>query len=372
MNNAFHIVLADETTARFGGYPPVIDSRSMFPVPSDTVTGFKFDKEYLNITNERGVFYYSGDMLPHRVLCKNIFQHDQFLFRIILTECIRPFRKSDEFLLDFLADHFERALTQIQLSNTSTDNGLPTLLSEGIESGKINRLAIEKELAKLNWSYTDIYRIAIIRISSEDLYISSLHYFALFFMQSFPGTFAFEYQNTILVLANETKKGLLTAYSDQLSILVRENNFRVGISNFAKDISNIQILYRQAEIALSIGLAEKPMEWIHWFSRYTLHYIYNMLTYNTDMGQLYSPIYYRLERYDAENNTSYLETLRVYLEQNQNTVQAAKALFIQRSTMIYRLKRIREIANNNLEDPDDLLLLYLTFSMIRFFSRKTD
>ena len=47
-----------------------------------------------------------------------------------------------------------------------------------------------------------------------------------------------------------------------------------------------------------------------------------------------------------------------------NAVQAAKELFIQRSTMIYRLKRIREIADNDLEDRNDLLHLYLTVSII--------
>ena len=106
------------------------------------------------------------------------------------------------------------------------------------------------------------------------------------------------------------------------------------------------------------------MEWIHWFPRYTLQYIYNMLTENSELGHLYSPIYYRLEQYDKENGTSYLETLRVYLNCRMNTVQAAKELFIQRSTMIYRLKRIREIGDTDLENTDELLHLYLTFSII--------
>ena len=117
-------------------------------------------------------------------------------------------------------------------------------------------------------------------------------------------------------------------------------------------------------MALTIGLMEKPMEWIHWFSRYTLQYIYNMLANNTELGHLYSPVYYRLKRYDKENGTSYLKTLREYLNCYQNTAQAAKNLFIQRSTMIYRLKRIREIADNDLTGRDDLLHLYLTFSII--------
>ncbi len=363
MNNNFMIIFENETNIAFGGYDD-FHGDDQFAISQDIISFFKYDKEYQKITTKKEVFYYNGDALPHRVLCKNIFRNDQFLFRIILTECIRPFRRSDEVLLDYLSDHVIHSLQQMNIPDNASNEGLPKLFSEAIETRMINRQAIESELRKLSWSYTDTFRVASIHASSDDLYLSTLSYFSLEIMNLFPGTFAFQNQDQIIVIINETKAGPVETYADRLSVFVRENNFRVGVSNFTDDIYKFQTLHRQAEMALTIGLTEKPMEWIHWFSRYTLQYIYNMLTSNSDLGQLYSPIYYRLERYDKENGSSYLETLRVYLNCNMNAVQAAKELYIQRSTMIYRLKRIREIADNDLETRDDLLHLYLTFSII--------
>lgn len=363
MNNTFSIVFENEANILHGGYHQT-SAEQNFAMPSDIISYFKYDKDYQKIVDEREVFYYEGDILPHRVLCKNIFLNDVFLFRIILTECIRPFRKSDEYLLEFLSEFFTRFLQQSILQNPSAGDGLSRLLAENIETGKSNHKALESELRKLSWRTSHTYRIASVHASSGDLAISSLSYFSYEIMRSFPGTYAFQYQDQIVMLINETLAGSIDTFSHDLGVFVRENNFRIGISNFTDDVYAIQTMYRQAEMALVIGLSERPMEWIHRFSNYTLQYIYNLLTSNSDLGQLYSPIYYRLERYDKENGSSYLETLRVYLNCNMNAVQAAKKLFIQRSTMIYRLKRIREITNNDLEDSNDLLHLYLTFSII--------
>ncbi|MBR3244117.1 MAG: helix-turn-helix domain-containing protein [Parasporobacterium sp.] len=363
MNNNYKIICENETNIRYGGYHHSGPDKD-FAILPDIINFFKYDRDYQKIVNEKDVFYYAGDVLPHRVLCKNIFLHGSFAVRIILTECIRPFRSSDEILLEFLSAHFQRVLEQLFFRPNESENNLVRLLTESIETGKVNRKAFKSELHRISWEETQTYRVASIHASSDDLFISTLSYYPAEVMRTFPHTFAFRYQDTILLIINETKAGSLENFSDKLSVFVRENNFRVGISNFAEGLFLFQMMYRQAEMALSIGLGERPMEWIHWFSRYTLDYIFNILINDSDLGQLYSPIYYRLERYDKENGSEYLKTLRVYLECRMNAVQAAKELCIQRSTMIYRLKRIREIADNDLEKGDDVLHLYLTFSII--------
>lgn len=366
MDNAFRMIFQNDINIRDGGYTTPVSSEDNYSISTEVISLFKYDKDYQRISEERDVFYYDGEMLPHLVLCKNIFRDDQFLFRIIITECSRSFRKTDEILLDILSEFYQKSLYLDFPQNSLLSIGLASLLTETIESGTSNRPGIESELRKLAWAYNDTYRIASIHVSQDDILLSTLHYYSYEAAKLFPKACAFPFQDSIIVVINETRIGSLERYTEKLSFFVRENNFRIGISNFSDDISKIQILYRQAEVALTIGMSEKPMEWIHWFSRYTLQYIYNMLTSNSELGQLYSPIYYRLERYDKENATSYLETLRVYLDSGMNAVQAAKELFIQRSTMIYRLKRIREISENELEDRNDLLHLYLTFSIIEW------
>lgn len=47
-----------------------------------------------------------------------------------------------------------------------------------------------------------------------------------------------------------------------------------------------------------------------------------------------------------------------------NAVKAAKELFIHRSTFLYRMAHIKELVQIDLEEPDQLLYLLLTYRLL--------
>ena len=69
-----------------------------------------------------------------------------------------------------------------------------------------------------------------------------------------------------------------------------------------------------------------------------------------------------LARSDQAHETSYLETTRQYVKNRFNAVKTANALFIHRSTFLYRLERMKSQFGLNLED-ENLSLLHLTLSL---------
>lgn len=66
-----------------------------------------------------------------------------------------------------------------------------------------------------------------------------------------------------------------------------------------------------------------------------------------------------LLRYDQAHSSELVETLSAFLECGANQEQTSRALTIHRSTLKYRLKRIREISGFDLNDPDSHLHLHL-------------
>ncbi len=362
MSSDFRIIFQNQINWKYAGY----EESTLGPGASigpDYMDYFKYDRDYQKITYAREVFCYEADVLPHKVMCRNIFLNDRFLFRIIITECIRPFRDSDRVLLEQLSEYILRSLSRFTFHSSFSESTLSGIIIKKLESGKISRLAAESELRKFHWEKDDTYFVLSIHVGEDDLMISSLNFHASEIINRFPETYAFVYKDTIAAVVNESRAGEMDTYFENFRVFIRENNFRVGISNDSDDFYSVQKMYKQAEIAHMIGQEEKPTEWIHWFSGYTMSYIFRLLG-DTELGELYSPIYYSLQKYDSRNDTSYLETLRVYLECGMNTVQAARALYIQRSTMIYRLKRIREITGKDLNDNKDILHLHLTFAII--------
>jgi sugar diacid utilization regulator len=67
----------------------------------------------------------------------------------------------------------------------------------------------------------------------------------------------------------------------------------------------------------------------------------------------------RLLDYDAEKRTDLVETLTRYLEHGGNYDATARAVAVHRSTLKYRLQRIREISGHDLTDPDTQFNLQL-------------
>ena len=66
-----------------------------------------------------------------------------------------------------------------------------------------------------------------------------------------------------------------------------------------------------------------------------------------------------LRAYDAERRTELVATLRAYFEAGYNLTRAAQALNVHANTVVYRLRRVRELTGRDPHDPDDLLLLSL-------------
>ena len=67
----------------------------------------------------------------------------------------------------------------------------------------------------------------------------------------------------------------------------------------------------------------------------------------------------RLKQHDEKSPVSYIETLRVYLDNNMSVTKATAKLFINRSTLIERLSRIKRELNCDLEDPDERLRIQI-------------
>ena len=65
----------------------------------------------------------------------------------------------------------------------------------------------------------------------------------------------------------------------------------------------------------------------------------------------------KLKAHDEASQVSYLETLRVYLDNNLSVTRTAAALYLHRSTLLDRLAHITQMLGRDLKDPDFCLTL---------------
>lgn len=74
----------------------------------------------------------------------------------------------------------------------------------------------------------------------------------------------------------------------------------------------------------------------------------------------------RLEREDREKGTEFYKSLKEYLLSGNNVNLSAKRLFIHRNTMVYRLSKIHELIETDINQPDSARRLLLTMFLREF------
>ena len=72
-----------------------------------------------------------------------------------------------------------------------------------------------------------------------------------------------------------------------------------------------------------------------------------------------------IERYDRDNQTDLLNTLKVYLENDCNAQRCGRLLFLHRNSLVYRVHRIQEISGCNLSDPAERAYLRISLLLRR-------
>lgn len=83
---------------------------------------------------------------------------------------------------------------------------------------------------------------------------------------------------------------------------------------------------------------------------------YASRTVRESVNDLLSPLG---ELQSQSKQRDYLNTLRVYLDSNRSVSRAAETLFVHRNTVLYRINKIVELLDVDLDDPHQALALHL-------------
>ncbi|WP_028399826.1 PucR family transcriptional regulator [Ectobacillus panaciterrae] len=142
---------------------------------------------------------------------------------------------------------------------------------------------------------------------------------------------------------------------------------RPAFSSIYKDYQKIAKAYKETLRVLSIK--EKfPSETanIHSYQNMGIYQLIDILLEQRKHEEYENQALKKLHEYDKKHNSNLVETLEVFLNKDNNVNDAAKALNIHTNTLSYRLKRICEISEINLKDPNQKMILYLDIKLQKF------
>ena len=231
-----------------------------------------------------------------------------------------------------------------------------------MNGASVDNRDLQTTLSILDWTPLDSYLCLKIRNQSEALSVRSDKALNNALASQIQGYFSFSYQKMLCVVINQTRPGMdQRAVRQILAPLVRDSCMYVGISNPVDNIHAIRVGFRQADIALQYIVEENSSQWIVPFAECALHYIRGQASQEIPTEMLADHALLTILRYDKKHDTQYFGTLRSYLINERSIPKTANSLIIHRTTLTYRLQKIQELFNLNLED--DYQRLYLLMSL---------
>lgn len=166
---------------------------------------------------------------------------------------------------------------------------------------------------------------------------------------------------TVVLLVSGTTNGTVNGAALHRAIAERlgSKSGAVGVGGRCERPSEFQRSYAEALRALEIRRRSRTPHGATVFAHLGVYRILDTGENREELEAFVREWLGRLIEYDEQRNAELVRTLSHYLECGGNYDETASSLLIHRSTLRYRLGRIREITNLDLNDVDSRLNLHL-------------
>jgi purine catabolism regulator len=174
----------------------------------------------------------------------------------------------------------------------------------------------------------------------------------------------------IYLLPFDSKSGL--SWQEELQALINrirsateggaDLKLQCGAARIAETVPDLPEAYREARQALIIGsMIQGEREFVVGYGDLGVKRLLYLMIDHPEFDRFYEETLAPLEAYDEEWESELVPSLRIYLEQGANLNSAARALFIHRHTLRYRLEQIAEILKVDIDSQEVLLNLQIAF-----------
>jgi purine catabolism regulator len=137
---------------------------------------------------------------------------------------------------------------------------------------------------------------------------------------------------------------------------------QIGASRLAETILDLPEAYREARQALVIAsMVHGEQGFIQAYGDLGVRRLLYLMIDHPELIRFYEDNLAPLQAYDEEWESELVPSLKVYLQEGVNLNSAARALFIHRHTLRYRLEQIADILKVDIDSQEVLLNLQIAF-----------
>lgn len=329
-------------------------------IPRSVVEDFLYDSEYLETYAYHDARIWSTP--DHKTsLYVNLWDGPLYKGRLLVAQKNRPFLHRDYLLAEALTQRAVVLLRRKEPGGDAIHQNMDDILFSLLQGKQTEASELAYLTDMLRWQKED--RLVCLRLKAQQSITPMMNqvlHSDLF--QLFPGSYVLMAPQEQCVVINMSQSSITSAQIRHLlTAPCRDYCLYVGISFPVAGLPELSTAYYQAGAALDQLFRLRSSKWMLSFQECALDHLTHSLPSPLLPHHLVSPELTFLMDYDREKGTQYFDTLRAYLLQERDIPRTSQALIIHRTTLLYRLEKIRSLIHINLEDP--WVRLYLIFSL---------
>ncbi len=343
-------------------------------IPRQTALAFNQDTDFAKLEDAAEPVLFSGDTwsqlsahaLSFRSLLYNCRAGETLLARVIVDEVTRPLRNKDHVLIQVLGNCLSRGLQASGIGDAGQTTHF-VRICRNLLSGKAvaaDRLAGVME--KLGWRNEDRYFCVVLREQKLEHKFNAIVQVAIAVTARDDSREHCFFDGRVLVVCN-LSAGTRTR-SEVIDDVLREVKGLGVIVSFSSTFSgfeNLAHFYRQALVTERVGRMRDVSAETYRFEDYAVDYLIARCEEGSTVDALVPDGVRRLIELDKVRGTHDAYLLKTFLDNDRNIAKTVRECYVHRNTLLYRIDKIKEALDADLDEPDVRLSIQIALRALR-------
>ncbi|CAH2713095.1 Purine catabolism regulatory protein [Neobacillus rhizosphaerae] len=189
----------------------------------------------------------------------------------------------------------------------------------------------------------------------------------------------FHRSNRIIIMIgqSENKPSLtiseIKQYANKIyDILVKQiknTTYLIGIGRQYETINSLHKSFSEANESIRLMQKFNDRGGVSHFEDHSIYHFLDSNIKDMELEDFFMKRLGKIYEHDQLHGTGYIITLENYFLNNLNISETAKAMFLHRNTLIYRIEKIKEILNSDLKNSEELLQIQLALKIFRLLNK---
>jgi len=301
-----------------------------------------------------------GPVGGYRCLSNNVFIDGKRVATVCMDEVGGEINDRDYALIVALSDFIEMGIRYGAVMNISMSIPTDRCVRMLVDGEPVKKNEMLSALNTLGWQRGDLYLCFIVKPDSNIYTDRLLSSTAGHITTAIPDLIYFLRGHSIIFIARLREEELPgdVLVKKVMEVLGAEKlQMHLGVSDPWYGFNKLSCCFKQAAEALRIGEESEDKSSCYLFSEHLTQALSERYRSDDDAEVLIPIGLRKLMVYDHENGDDLVSVMRTYLDENCSASQAARRLFVSRSTLMYKIEKIRDIANIDFDDSECRLQL---------------